>query len=247
MLCALLAANVGQAEEILISTGEFSPWTGEKLPFGGFVNRVVREALRRQGMIVRFKYSPWARAKEELRDGTVEASSFWADDPERAGDFLLSDPLTEHRELLFHRKDTVLPKWRRLEDLSRFRFGATRSYTYTKAFWSLGRRKILKIEVSADDESSMRKMLAGRIDIFPMDEFAGWNLLASNAFAPGSRDLVTAESRPFSVIYGHLMVRRDARGARLIKRFNAGLQSMKADGTLAIFKEDLYRGSATSR
>ncbi len=240
-------AGVACAEDVVISTGEFAPWTGEKLPGGGYVNRVVREAFRRQGVTVKFKYVPWQRALEELHSGTVQASSFWADDPARIKDYMLSAPVSEHRELLFHRKDKALSKWRRLADLGKYRFGATRSYTYTKEFWDLAKKGTLKVEVSADDESSIRKMLAGRIDIFPMDEFSGWTLLSSSLFPVGTHDLVMAEPMAFSVLYGHLMVRRTAEGARLIKLVNAGIASMKADGTLATFKDDLYRGSGATR
>jgi len=246
VIALLTMSLMARAEVVVISTGEFAPWTGEKLQGGGFVNRLVQEAYRRVGITVSFKYVPWQRALEELHSGNVQASSFWADDPARVKEYLLSDPVSEHRELLFHRKDKNIGKWHRLGDLGKYRFGATRSYTYTKEFWDLGKNGVLKIEVSADDESNVRKMLAGRIDIFPMDEFSGWTLLGSNAFPVGTHDLVMAEPHPFSVLYGHLMVRRNAEGARLIRLFNAGLAKMKADGTLDTYKDDLYRGSGAS-
>ncbi|WP_189532060.1 substrate-binding periplasmic protein [Paludibacterium paludis] len=243
---ALAFAPAG-ADEVVVSTGEYAPWTGENLPGGGFVNRVVREAFRREGITVKFKYRPWTRALAELRDGTVQGSSYWGRDPARDKDFLPSDVLVEHRELLFHRKDKILPKWRRLADLSGFRFGATRSYTYTPEFWALTRQGVLNVTVSQDDESSLRKLLGGSVDILPMDEFSGWSILSSGAFPPGSRDLVVAEPMPFSVISGHLMLRKTPEGERLLKRFNHGLASMKTDGTLEAYREDMFRGSGASR
>ncbi|MBT2865826.1 transporter substrate-binding domain-containing protein [Chromobacterium violaceum] len=236
-LCRAMAA------ELLIATGEYAPWTGEQLPDGGYVNRVVREAFAREGVQVRFAYMPWARALEALRNGNAQASSFWYDDPVKAKEFLYSAPISEHRELLFHRKDVTVPPWRKLRDLRGLRFGATHGYTYTAEFRQLMKQGTLNVEEANDDKINLLKMLAGRIELFPLDEFTGWQLLTSDAFPRGAHDLVTTEARPFSIQYGHLLMPRSARNEQLMARFNAGLARLRADGTLERFRLDLYRGS----
>ncbi|MBW7567232.1 transporter substrate-binding domain-containing protein [Chromobacterium subtsugae] len=242
LLLGLWAGWTGAAE-LLVSTGEYAPWSGARLPGQGFVNRVVREAFAREGVAVRFQYLPWARALEALRNGSVEASSFWFDDPDKAREFLYSAPLSEHRELLFHRKDLAVPAWARLQDLHGLRFGATRGYSYTAEFRQLAKQGAIEVEEADDDKTNLLKLLAGRIELFPIDEFTGWQLLASNAFPRGAHDLVTAEPRPFSIQYGHLLMLRSARNEQLMGRFNAGLAKLRADGTLERFRLDLYRGS----
>ncbi len=244
---ALMAMCTAAPPEVVVSTGEYAPWTSEKRADQGFVNRVVAEAFRREGMSVRFQYYPWRRTLEVLRAGRADASSFWFDDAERVREFLYSDPVSEHRELLFHRKNLSVPKWSALEDLAAFRFGATRGYTYTRAFWQLAGDGILTVEESADDESNFRKLLAGRIDLFPMDEVSGWQMLASPLFPEGTREQVTAESRPLSLQYGHVLMRRTPDGRRLLKAFNDGLARMKTDGTYERFREDIYRGAKVER
>jgi polar amino acid transport system substrate-binding protein len=240
-LCAWTASAL--AAELLISTGEYAPWSGEQLAQQGFVSRVVREAFAREGIQVRFHFMPWARALESLRNGDVGASSFWYDDPVKAQEFLYSEPISEHRELLFHRKDLAMPRWQRLRELSTLRFGATRGYTYTAEFRQLAKLGVLSVEEANDDKTNLLKLLAGRIELFPLDEFTGWQLLSSDAFPRGAHDLVTTEARPFSIQYGHLLMQRSPRNEQLMARFNAGLAKLRADGTLERFKLDLYRGS----
>ncbi|POZ63105.1 substrate-binding periplasmic protein [Chromobacterium alticapitis] len=235
------------AAELLISTGEYAPWCGEQLPEFGFVSRVVKEAFSREGVQVRFRFMPWARALEALRNGDVQASSFWFDDPAKAKEFLYSASISEHRELLFRRKDLAMPRWRKLRDLSNLRFGATRSYTYTAEFRQLMQQGALSVEEANDDKTNLLKLLAGRIELFPIDEFTGWQLLASHAFPPGARDLITTEEKAFSIHYGHLLMQRSPRNEQLMTQFNAGLAKLRADGTLDRFKLDLYRGSGTGQ
>ena len=100
VVCSTLA-GVAFAETITIATGEYEPWTGEKTKYGGFVNRVVREAFARKGVQVTYSYVPWKRAEAEVKEGKVQASSFWFPNPDLDKDFVLSEPISNHRELFF--------------------------------------------------------------------------------------------------------------------------------------------------
>ncbi|WP_171013950.1 transporter substrate-binding domain-containing protein [Chitinivorax sp. B] len=234
------------ARDIVISTGEYAPWATESSPNQGYVNRVVKTAFERVGVNVQFRYAPWKRALEEVRQGNVQASSFWFTDPDRAKEFLYSKPISEHREMLFHLKATSVPTWKQLSDLAKLRIGATRGYTYTKAFWDAAQHKTLTIDEAPSDELNFRKLFARRIDVFPMDEFSGWQLLSSGAFPPGARDLMTTNPKPFSSRHGHLIARKTEDGRILIKLFDQGLAQLQADGTLDRFKDELFTGKSGS-
>ena len=229
------------AAEVVISTGEFAPWTGETLPYGGYANRIVREAFLREGVSVRLRYTSWPRAIALLRHGDVVASSYWAHDPVRDKAFLLSDSLFEDRWLLFHLRTTSLPKWRNLSDLSNYRFGLTRSYTYTRELWDLVERGALKALVAPDDATNQHNLLAGLVDIVPMDQISGWMQLS--ATLPGARELMSTEEQPLNITPAYLLLSNSAEGERLRTLFNAALAKMKADGTLERYKKDLYRDS----
>lgn len=230
-----------QARVILVSSGEYPPWSGESLPGQGLVNRIVAEAFRREGVDVRFRFYPWRRALEVLRNGGVQASSFWFEDESRNREFLYSAQLSEHREVLFHRRDTILPAWSRLEDLASFRFCATRGYTYTSSFWLLVGNGTLRADESSSDEICLRKLLAGRVDVFPMDESAGRTLLASGAFPAASAGQLAINEQVLRVQAGHLLMRRSADSIELMRRFNAGLATMRGDGTLERIRREWLR------
>lgn len=237
----LFLSGWGRAETITIATGEFPPWTTEKEKHGGFVNRVVAEAFAREGIQVNFVYLPWKRVDAETRLGRYAASSFWFTGPE--ADFLLSDPISSHRELFFHLRDRPLPRWQSLADLRGLNFGATLGYSYTREFWKLARSGKINVEVASHDELNFKKVLAGRIDAFPMEEVSGWMLLSNRAaFPPGTRELFVTDQRPLRLTEGHLRFpRRLAGSATLAARFNAGLAGMKKDGTYDKYLQDLAR------
>ena len=248
-LLALIAMAIGQSAwpmDVQISTGAYPPWSGEKLPFGGCANRIVREAFRREGVTVHFRYVPWPRAMAMLRSGEVAASSYWAHDPVRDKDFLLSDSLFEDRWLLFHLRTTPLPPWQRLSDLSAFRFGLTRSYTYTRELWDLVNKGVLKAEIAPDDATNLHNLLAGLVDIVPMDQYSGWLLLSSVPATAAARNLVTTDEQALNITPAYLLIIKNANGDHLRALFNAGLAQMKADGTLKSYQQTLTRNSASA-
>lgn len=244
-LFAALATVVTVAESITVSTGDYEPYTLQTAKYGGLVNRVVKEAFQRKGVTVTFNYVPWARALYETKDGkNAQASSFWFPDKDRDKDYLSSAPITEHRELLFHLKSKPLPKYGSVLELTSLKFGATRGYSYTPEFLAAAKAGKLKVDETATDEQSLQKLLAGRIDVFPLDEVTGWKILSDpKAFAPGQKDLVTTGEKPFTLRTGHLLFPKSGPQSQvLLEKFNAGLQELKADGTLDKFKEDMVKG-----
>ncbi|BEV71165.1 MULTISPECIES: ABC transporter substrate-binding protein [unclassified Paludibacterium] len=242
MLTALLlgcALGLSHAETIQISTGEFPPWAGEKLPNGGFINRVVQEAFRRQGVQTELRYMPWARAMASLQHGNVIASSFWAHDAKRDQRLLQSAPLTNNPWLLFHRSELTLGKWRTLSDLAKYRFAVIRGYTYTTEFWDLIRRGVLKADIVQDDATALHELQAGLVDIVPMDPV---NLAyLSSQPLPGINPNIRLEGdpAPFASLPAYLLIRDTPLGRQLLQRFNQGLASMQADGTLDTYRREL--------
>ena len=228
---------------IVIATGEYVPWTTERSTHGGFVNRVIREAFSRKGISVEFRYLPWKRVYEESRAGNYQATSFWFDAGEYHEDFLFSQPISQHRELLFHLASKPLPQWKTIADLSAFSFGATRGYTYTQEFWSAIESGRIKAEVASNDESNLRKLLAGRIDVFPLDEVTAWRMLSdSRKFPAWNKDLLRADPVPLHETTGHLLFPiKGPQSMRLQHLFDAGLAEMKKDGTFNHYKDDMFK------
>jgi len=95
--------------------------------------------------------------------------------------------------------------------------------------------------VAPDDATNQHNLLAGLVDIVPMDQISGWMQLS--ATLPGARELMSTEEQPLNITPAYLLLSNSAEGERLRTLFNAGLAKMKADGTLERYKKDLYRDS----
>jgi len=239
-IVVLFTATV-RAETIRIATTEYPPVTAEKSDHGGFVNRVIQEALSRQGYDVSFKYLPWKRALETGKKCKYDGVSFSFENAERAQDFAFSAVLSEHREVFFLNKSTQQPKWNALADLKGYKIGATRGYTYTEEFWQATEAKTLDIHLTSSDEQNFKKLGAKRIDLFPMDEITGWNLV--NASLPVLKDALTTAEKPLRTTTGHLIFSKSCKmHPQHLEAFNAGLQTMKNDGTYNRFLDELFAG-----
>lgn len=243
-LLGLSFAGLVRAETVAIATGEFPPWTSESARYGGFVNRVVAAAFARVGIDVKFSYMPWKRAEAETRVGRYDASAFWFASQAGEGDFILSEPISSHKEVFFHLKSKPFPHWETLADLHAVKIGATLGYTYTSEFWALAHDGKINVEVAARDELNLKKVAIGRIDAFPVDEMTGWLLLSNpKLFLPGVKNMFATEARPLRATSGYLRFpRQQPRTARLMMKFNAGLLALKNDGTYERYLQDLISG-----
>jgi polar amino acid transport system substrate-binding protein len=231
------------AEEIItIATLEYAPWTGKNLKSNGFVNHVISEAFQRRGYTVKFTYLPWKRAVTETKNGQYSALSYayWSKDREK--EFFLSDPISEEKIVLFHLKSNPIKDWKTLDDLKNYKFGATRGYTYTVEFWKAAESKRLKVDVTNTDKQNFKKLLAGRIDIFPSGLVNG-NSILQKEFDASKSHLLSFHPKPLSKTTGHLAFTKSRKNSEsLLRIFNQGLAKLKQEGLFDKFMDDLLAG-----
>ena len=242
ILSCLFVYSASAEEIITIATLEYSPWTGKNLKYNGFVNHVIIEAFQRKGYTVKYTYLPWQRAVKETKDGNYMALSYvyWSKDREK--EFYLSDPINEEKLVLFHLKSNPIKNWKTLEDLKNYKFGATRGYTYTKEFWKAAESKQLQVEVADSDKQNFKKLLIGRIDIFPSGLVNGYSILRKE-FDASESDLISFDPKPLSKTTGHLAFSRSRKNSEtLLGIFNQGLAELKKEGLYKKFMGDLMVG-----
>ncbi len=231
-----------QADTLRIGTGEYAPWTTKDSQHSGLINRIVKEAFRRQGYHVDFVFVPWVRARTETELGRFDASSFWFRNPEYETQYLLSNTIFVQREVFFYLKQKPLPSWRTLGDLKDLVFGATIGYSYTPQFWEMAKEKELQVEETSSDIVNFRKLVRGRIDIFPCEEVTGWRIL-NREFNHGIANLVATHDKPLrSAEVTLLMSRQRPESQQLMNLFNLSLEKMMDDGTLDSFYDDMLAG-----
>lgn len=222
-LCAPLDAAGG---EVLLATLEWPPYIGQDLPGQGYVAEVAREAFARSGHEARFRFLPWKRTVEETRAGRFHAYL-----PEYFAyglldDFVLSTPFPGGPLALLTTEDRDIDA-SILERLSPYRIGVVRGYVNTREF---DEADFLNKQAFADDLTSLKMLLRGRVDLAVMDLNVARHLAAG---LPGAGERIKALS-PFLGVRNLYLCFPKSRPdhLELLADFDAGLASMIADGSL---------------
>lgn len=244
---ALAVAEKAQQEEpvtVRITSGEFPPYLSENLKYGGIGLRIIEEAFALEGVAIEVGYYPWKRAYALVRDGQWQASATWSYNDVRNEQMFYSDPLYHSPYVFFHRKSDSL-NWQSLDDLASFKIGASSGYAYTEAFWKYAGSNKLTVQTAETDEQNFRKLIRGRIDLFPINVDVGVYLLNKH-FSDKDRNKITYHPRRFTNPTTHLVFSRKVpSNATLVKRFNKGLAQLKASGVIDQYLEAYRMGRSS--
>lgn len=228
---ALIAVSgIAQSDttRLTVSTANNVPFTGENLPDGGVVNSTIRDVAERAGFEVQFEYMSWHRALETARRGMYDASSYWFFSDERAVDFIHVGPIVESRQVFFAIAGREVPTWSELEDFAGLRIGVVTKFTYTPELWALGESGVLTLSETQSTVTNLRKLLAGRIDIMPYSERAGWHLIREN-FTEEEQARFVVLDNPLTRSDGYLLVSRSMPNSEEVaQRLQAAVDSLTA-------------------
>lgn len=213
-----------------IATGELPPYATASRGDQGLALAIVRRAFELSGYRVQYQFLPWSRALAETRDGTWDASAHWGATPERRRDFLLSDNLYTEQWQLLHRRDTVFD-WKSVADLVPYRLGLTRDYTYTPEIWAAARSGQLRYESPPNDLSALRMLLAGRIDVLPLDRNVACEVLLAH-FSAAEQAQFAIHPRPMTDSFSTHVLFPPGRpqSKTLLEAFNRGLRQLRSSG-----------------
>ncbi|MEM6387503.1 MAG: transporter substrate-binding domain-containing protein [Pseudomonadota bacterium] len=209
------AASAGSAMEVTIATGEYAPFSSEELDGFGSVNERLSDYADTAGLELIFEFMPWMRALESTRRGHFVATSYWYFSEDRQADFIHVGPLVQDRLVLFGRSDTVIVAPGDLTSLGDLTVGIVPGYTYTTEFWELVESGALKVSEGPNDMANLRKLLAGRIDLVPLSEEAGWHMI-KESFDADQVATFSVLGKPLSTTQGFLLVSRATDGAEEI-------------------------------
>ncbi len=230
-----LAGGVWAAEpplQVRFSNQEYPPYAGSRLPDGGMLTRLVTEVFRRGNVSVSYVWYPNNRAIQLARNGDVDGSVGWAPSPERERDLLFSHEVLPFRMVLFQRKAQRY-RWKALSDLAPYRFGITLGNFYSPEFDLLLKQGVLQTDESADDLSNMRKLVAQRVDLVPMELESGQFLIQQQLSPAQARQLVAQPRAYWHAPMCMVVWRGHPQAAELVRRFNRELAAMKRSGELA--------------
>lgn len=188
--------------------------------FVDLANTVADEA----GIPIRISVQPPPRAIQNFTGGT-HAMLFPALDvlfPADATIVRSQEAIDCKEDFVFTRVGT--PKLTSLEDLADHRVGITRGYPYAR---EVSDGKLFVVEPANSDEANLKKLVAGHIDAFILDEKTGIKALE----ATGLSDKVQYDrSRPVSRQEVFYAFQDTPEGRQLAERFSAALAELKKSG-----------------
>jgi len=217
-------------QEVILTTGEWSPYTSESLPEQGAFTELVSVVLAEMGVTPKYLFYPWKRAEEEVRSGTAFAAFPYVATDERRAEFDFSEALLVSTGKFFYsRKFHPDPiTYEKLEELQAYRIGGVLGYWYEPVFKAAG----LRTDYVKSDEQNLEKLQTGRIDLAPTDELLGWTILKQK-YPTEITQFATVE-KPLNESALRLMVSRTYPEAQaMLEKFNAALQTLKTNGRYA--------------
>ncbi len=224
------ASALAQTQDtIRLTNGEWPPFLSEHAPHYGFTSHIITEAFGLVGVEVEYGFFPWKRSFKLAKEGKWDGSAIWWDNEERRKLFYLTDPVNRTKEVFFHLKTTAFD-WTTYEDLREFRIGGTRPYDYGKAFNQAEAAGIIHVERASNDETSLKKLLKGRIDVFPGDVMVTYEQIRKT-FSDEETALFTHHPKPTEERPVYLLLSKKIPGNEQMRdRFNEGLRLLKESG-----------------
>lgn len=215
---------------VRLANGEWPPYTGASLPKQGCDSLVVAEAFALEGVKVVYEFLPWARGYMLSQNGVLDGAIDWADTAEhRAAHFVSKDYISRQLWVFFHRTATSI-SWDNLHDLRGKTIGLTIGYAYSDVFAPLKAANPAQFSEAASDSLNLKKLLTGRIDLFPIERAVGLYLIGTELSGEEQAQL-TDHPKPVADLYTHLLLSRAKPGnEQRMLQFDRGLHRLKASG-----------------
>lgn len=251
VLCSVLVSGIASAADkvVKLATLDWQPYIGQDLKDKGLVELIIEAAYKTQGYKVESSFTPWARAVDEAKQGQLDGlmPEYYDPTPDgRLKDFVYSDPFFEgpvgfltlkNKNIQYHKYDNLDKTY---DELAQYKFGVVRDYINETKFdartydFKTGKavgNKNLAVDVADSDETNVKKLDGGRMDLIFIDKYVGAYFIDKN-FKDKKGNFVFLE--PALQSNGlYIAFSKKAKDSD-VKRtaFNEGMKKIKADGTL---------------
>jgi len=231
VLLMLLISTASFSETIKITNGEWEPYLSEYSYEYGLASHIVTEAFAQEGISIKWGFFPWKRSFELAKKGTWDASAVWWPTEETKNDFLISVPVATTSFVFFHIKGRQF-QWESFDDLKGLNIGYTGGYAYGKEFMDAVDKGTIKVDKISSDEKNFKKLLHGRLDIFPNDPIVGYAQIR-NTFKPEEVERFTHHPKEFEKNTLNLIISKKCKkGSFYLEKFNSGMDKLKKSGKL---------------
>ncbi|WP_150913577.1 substrate-binding periplasmic protein [Marinobacter halotolerans] len=228
LLLILFSQSSTSAGKIKISSGHWPPYLSQALPENGFLAQIVSESFRVQGYDVELVFLPWSRSLAMVKAGRYAASAVWSCTEARSREFLYSASILPYQYVFYHRADEDF-EWSSFDDLKGKSVGLTQDYSYGTTLSGTIDSGFITADVTTSDLANFKKLLLGRIDLFPMDPVVGEAIIKNQLPAQSFR--LAFHPKPLRQAHYHLLFDKDSTKAPELRRaFNQGLAELRESG-----------------
>lgn len=212
---------------VRLANGEWVPYTGENLPQYGCDSQVVTEAFALEGITVEYDFFPWARSYYLSESGAWDGTIEWADTPaHRETHYISAAYLSKQKWVFFYRRDRPF-EWNSMDDLAGKVVGLTIGYAYSDVFEALKQKGTVSFEEAPSDELNFKKLLAGHIDVFPVERTVGYAVMMANLTVEEQAQ-ITEHPKPISEYLTYLLLSRAVpQNEQRMELFNRGLRHLR--------------------
>ncbi|WP_426416365.1 substrate-binding periplasmic protein [Aestuariirhabdus sp. LZHN29] len=242
LLIGLAFAGTAQATEVVrLSNSEWPPYFSAHQKHNGIGSHIVSEAFALEGITVEYRFFPARRALELAKSGDYDGTVGWQLNDERKKHLIASDIVWESSWVFFHLVTTPF-EWETFEDLRGRSIGGTEGYMYSPEFQKAVQEGLLHLDRAASDDQGFRKLLLGRLELFPQLKEVGYYQI-NQLFTPSGQRQFTHHAKPFGDHKDQLLLsNKHPKSRQLMDRFNRGLIKLRQSGRLQELFDALARG-----
>jgi len=217
--------GIGQTK-LSLTTGEWAPFTSEKLEGLGFITEIVTAVTAEMDIVPDYKFYPWKRAELMVDTSKAWAAFPYAKNDERSKKHDFSDAVASSSLIFFYYKPVLKQfEYTTLEALKDYTIGGNPGYTYENAV----KKANLNVQWVTGEESNFKKLAKGKVQLTIQNELVGWTLI-KKLFPDKVHEFATAK-KPYEESAMYLMVSREYPNSKqILKSFNDGLKAIKTKG-----------------
>lgn len=225
----VLSAGAETPSLKLVTGSDYAPYVDDKLPGGGPVTLLVRQAFAAAGIKTDISVEPWRRGYEGLLARRFDATFPYLPTEQRLRDALFSDPIVTVRQHLVvavgNEKAAMATGW-----MKGRRVCAAIGYGLPPWLDLLIQQGDVSRVTPTQQRNCLSMVVAGRADFMVEDDRIA---IARRATAGEREKLTTVPGPAASQSTLHLIVARDhPHGRQILDSFNQGLGRLRADGLL---------------
>ncbi|MBI9111879.1 ABC transporter substrate-binding protein [Maridesulfovibrio ferrireducens] len=239
LVCSFLFVGSAWADEkvVILSSLEWPPYTGEKLPDKGRSSKRVSAAFAAMGYKVEFRFAPWKRAIRSVQKNK-DIMGYFPEyySKEKAEEFIFSESIgCSPLGVLVSKKRPIF--WDTFQDLAKYKIGLVSGYTNTAELDALVLSGGMDIDYASTDESNIKKLIKGRIRGAVVDCNVYDYISMSKPKLTKYRSQLTFFNKVIGMNKLHVCFKKDEKGCALARIFNEGLKIIGQDD----FRDDICK------